>query len=408
MQRSINKLTDLLAAVLFLTFVFGSNSVFAQTTGSFAAERERAVKLVNENKYSEALPLLEKLAAAKEADGQIFLGIGLSYWRLQDTVAKDKSEWKQMRLKAKQGFLKARELGVSVPEIDLLVASIKADGGDKNQSDNPQARAAMEEAFPAFAAKDYKKAAAAYQKAATLDPAHYEAALYTGNSFYALKDYDKAGVWFAKAIVIEPNRETAHRYWGDAFMNGGKNKEAEGKFLDAVIAEPYSSAAWKGLIYFAERNNIKMAHPKINNPVRVSFDGNGNAKMDMNGESIIAGKDDGTLAWTGYGLTRSLWRKEKFARAFPNEKNYRHSLMEEADALRSVLALAEEKKSIIKNLSPDLAALKALNNAGLLEAYILLTRADAEIKIDYAAYRQNNREKLKRYLAEFVVKNGGK
>ncbi len=82
--------------------------------------------------------------------------------------------------------------------------------------------------------------------------------------------------------------------------------------------------------------------------------------------------------------------------------------MEEADALRSVLALAEEKKSIIKNLSPDLAALKALSNAGLLEAYILLARADAEIKIDYAAYRQNNREKLKRYLAEFVVKNGGK
>lgn len=406
MQRSKNNVKNLLAAILFLTFVFNSNTSFAQTTGNFAAERERAVKLVNENKFLEALPLLEKLAASKEADAQIFLGIGLSYWRLQNT-GKDRAAWKQMRLKAKQNFLKAKELGASEPEIDVLVASIKPDGGDKNQSDNPQAQALSEEAFQAFAAKDYKKAASVYQKAATLDPAHYESALYTGNSYYALKDYDKSGIWFAKAIALDPNRETAYRYWGDALMNGGKNKEAQDKFFDAVIAEPYSNAAWKGLLYFAQLNNIKMAHPKIDNPVQVSFDENGNLKMNMNGESIIAGKDNGTLAWTAYGLTRSLWRKEKFARAFPSEKKYRHSLMEEADALRSVLVLADEKKSVVKNLSPDLAALKTLSNAGLLEAYILLARADDGIRQDYAAYRQNNREKLNRYLAEYVVKNGG-
>ena len=51
--------------------------------------------------------------------------------------------------------------------------------------------------------------------------------------------------------------------------------------------------------------------------------------------------------------------------------------------------------------------LKKLNDEGLLEAYVLFVRADAGIKQDYPTYRQNNRDKLKRYLTEYVMKNGG-
>jgi len=215
MYNSIFGRKTFFVAVLLLTFVTGSTSLLAQQTNGYAAERERAVRLINEKKYTEALPLLEKLSADKQADGQVFLGLGLAHWSLQD-MAKDKAQWKQTRFKARNAFLRAGELGVSIPEIDLIIANIKPDGGDRGESDNPQAQAAMEEAFPAFAAGNYKKAVVAYEKAATLDPTHYEAALYTGNTFYALKDYDKAGVWFAKAIAIDPNREIAHRYWGDA------------------------------------------------------------------------------------------------------------------------------------------------------------------------------------------------
>ncbi|MDQ3132402.1 MAG: hypothetical protein M3Q99_16770, partial [Acidobacteriota bacterium] len=168
-------LKTFIASIFFVTLVFCSTSLLAQT-GNYAAERERAIGLVNENKFAEALPILEKLALDKQADGQIHLGIGLANWRLQDTI-KDKTQWKQMRLKARTAFLKAKEMGVSIPEVDLMIASIKADGGDKGTSDNPQAQAAMDEAFPLFAAGDFKKAVVAYEKAATLDPTHYEAAL---------------------------------------------------------------------------------------------------------------------------------------------------------------------------------------------------------------------------------------
>ena len=411
MKKTPHRLKIVFAS-LFLLLAFNSTALLAQPADDFAAERERAIKLVNEGKHAQALPIFEKLVADKRADGQIFLGLGLTHWRMQEAIFSDPTKWKQTRIKAREAFLKAKELGTSIPEVDLMLASIKSDGGDKAASDNPQAQATSEVADEAFASRDYKKAAAEYEKAAILDPNWYEAALYTGNSFYALKSYDKAGEWFAKAIAIDPNRETAHRYWADGLMNSGKNKEAENKFIDAIIAEPYSSAAWRGLSQYAGRNSIKLAHPKITVPVDFSSTGKGETSITLG--SLLGGKDDdGAAAWMMYGISRALWQTdkdgklgEKFAKAYPNERVYRHSLAEETDALRLVLTVLKEGKKA-KKIDPSLLMLKKLEAEGLLESYILLVRADAGIKQDYAVYRQNNRDKLKRYVTEYVMKNGG-
>ncbi len=411
MKQSTRGLKIVLASLIML-FALKSNTLLAQTGGDFAADRDRAIQLVNQNKHAEALPILEKLAADKQADGQIFLGLGITYWKIQEAIFSDKAKWKQTRLKAREAFLKARELGDSLPEVDLILASIRADGGDKSASDNPQAQTASDEALEAFAEGDYNKAVTAYEKAATLDPSWYEAALYTGNSFYALKEHGKAGVWFAKAIALDPNRETAYRYWADSLMSSGKSKEAEDKFTDAIIAEPLSSAAWRGLTQYASRKNIKLAHPKIVVPVEFSASGEGNTKITLG--NLMGGKDDdGSFAWTMYGISRAIWQtdktgklSEKFAAAYPSEQAYRHSLAEETDALRMVLISVKDGKKY-KKLEPSLAILKKLDAEGLLEAYIFFVRSDAGIKQDYAAYRQNNRDKLKRYLTEYVMKNGG-
>ena len=159
MKKSTRGLKVIFASLIML-FALNSTLLQAQQPDDFTAERERAVGLVNEKKYAQALPILEKLAADKRADGQVFLGLGLAHWRMQEAIFSDKAKWKQTRLKAREAFLKARELGNAIPEIDLIIASIRADGGDKNASDNPQAQAASEEALEAFKLGDYKKAAA--------------------------------------------------------------------------------------------------------------------------------------------------------------------------------------------------------------------------------------------------------
>jgi len=73
--------------------------------------------------------------------------------------------------------------------------------------------------------------------------------------------------------------------------------------------------------------------------------------------------------------------------------------------LRSVLSVAADKKT--KDLSPSLAKLKKLNDEGLLEAYILLARPDDGIILDHPAYLKQNRDKLRRYMMQYVVKGGG-
>ena len=114
-----------------------------------------------------------------------------------------------------------------------------------------------------------------------------------------------------------------------------------------------------------------------------------------------------------YGMARAGWPtgkdgklSENFAKAYPNEKTYRHSLAEEVDALRMVITMLKEGKKV-KQLEPSLARLVKLNEAGLLEPYILFARADRGIAQDFPEYRKANRDKLRRYLLEYVVKGGG-
>ena len=65
-----------------------------------------------------------------------------------------------------------------------------------------------------------------------------------------------------------------------------------------------------------------------------------------------------------------------------------------------VLLISGQQKS---DSDLDLATLVKINQAGMLDPYVLLNRADAGIAQDYPAYRAANRDKVYRYLDEFVV-----
>src|SRR5258708_6812242 len=189
-------------------------------------------------------------------------------------------------------------------------------------------------------------------------------------------------------------------------MKRNRYNEARDRYVEAFIVEPYSRFARAGLIQWAQATGTQLANPSIDIPTNVSFDEKGDARINLDAGALMGGKDDGSFAWISYGATRSIWHKEKFARTFPNEKTYRHSLAEEADALRSVLAAATaDKKS--KGLSPSLTKLKKLDQQGLLEAYLLMARADDGIAVDHPAYLKDNRDKLRRYVMEYVLTGGG-
>ena len=187
-------------------------------------------------------------------------------------------------------------------------------------------------------------------------------------------------------------------------MKQRKFDQARDRYVEAYITEPYNRFAISGISQWAQATNTRLGHPQIDIPVTVTFKDNGDANIGLDPAAL--GQNDGSFAWIGYGLSRTTWRKEKFAKAYPKETTYRHSLAEEAEALRNVVTVAASDKRTM-TLTPSLAKLKKLNDEGLLEAYLLLGRADQGIAQDHRAYLLANRALLRRYVMEYVMRGGG-
>ena len=372
------------------------------------AMRSRAAQLLGESKFTEALPILEKLSKALPNDAETAFYLGFARFTSSKTL-KGAPARKEARAQAHADLMRAKELGFKSALLDSLLESLPPDGGgEATYSANAEADETMRDAEAAFVQGRLDEAIAAYGRALKLDPKLYMAALFTGDAYVKKEQPERAEEWFARAIEINPDIETAYRYWGTGLTAQGKTMEARDKYVEAYITEPYNSLARAGLVQWAQRNHVQLAHPQVDIPANVSSSAPGQINITMGQSSK---RDDGSDAWMMYSFTRASWmldkngRNEKFNKQYPNEKVYRHSLAEEMDALHLVIASVSEqmKAKKIKKLDPSLATLMKLNDAGLLEAYILLARPDEGIARDFAAYRKTNRDKLRRYVVEYVL-----
>jgi tetratricopeptide (TPR) repeat protein len=388
---------------LLVCFSLAGFSANAQTE-DLEQTKQKAEQLLKQVKYVEALPLLEKIVAAEPSNARMHYNLASALLGQAANMTDDASR-KALRIRARNEFIKARDLGVGEPNVEAMIQGLPLDGSESAFSKNEQAHKVMIAAEALFSQGKLDEAFKEYQKALALDPTLYEAALFSGDVFMEKQEFDQAEVWYQKAIAINPNRETAYRYSATPLMKQKKYEAARERYIEAFISEPYSRFAVAGLVGWGRATNTTLAHPKIDIPTNVTFDEKGDAKINLDASMLIGGTEDGRFSWIAYGATRSAWHKEKFAKTFPAEKVYRHSLMEEADALRSVISLATSDKKT-KTLNPSIAMLKKLNDAGLLEAYILLAKFDEGITRDHSEYLKANRDKLRRYVAEVVVKGG--
>ena len=372
-------------------------SAFAQVQDP---ERRRAFELYDANNLTAALPLLEKLATANPNDVAVLSRLGFAIYAGSSTE-KDPAARNRLRQRARDTLLRARSLGDNSNLTNMALDALESpDSTNVPFSRIQAAEAAIREGEAAFVRGDMDQAIAAYRRALESDPRLYDAALYAGDAEFKKAHnssdpnfrndhFNAAGVWFAKAISINPNRETAYRYWGDALDAQGKMVEARDKFVEAIIADPYNRNTYVGLTQWAQRHKAQLGHPKIEPP---------------NGPTA-ANSADGSSNWTAYTSTRAAWLKTEFFKNYPAEKEYRHSLKEEASALSSVAAACARdlQAGKVKTLEPSLTILVKLAQDGFLEAYVLFARPDQGIARDYAAYRAVAREKLKQYWLNVVI-----
>jgi tetratricopeptide (TPR) repeat protein len=394
-----------LAIILTLTaFTFCSAGAQAQKeqTESNDAERAEAMQLFEAHKMPEAAALLEKVAARRPNDLVVAERLGVA---LLDRAATqtDPAKRKADRLAARASLLHAKQLGDNSDLCRVLLSGIPEDGSESPFSTKTEVQAAMQRGEALFAKGDFDGAIAQYSLALQLDPKLYLAAVYAGDMNFRQHKPDQAAQWFARAIQIDPNQETAYRYWGDTLLQQGRMKEARDKYIQGVVADPYRQTTWGGLNQWVRANGVKYNQIQMKLPQPPTTNAQGQTNITVDPNSLKDGGDG--AAWLAYSMSRALWQGEKFAKEFPAEKTYRHSLKEEVDALSVAVSVfdQENKKRLQGEPDPRLVLLSKLKADGMLEPYVLLMLPDAGIAKDFPAYQAAHRDKLLAFVDQYVV-----
>jgi tetratricopeptide (TPR) repeat protein len=395
--------------IFLLVLLLTPGGLRAQSDESYDDKRKRAFEFYMQNRFIEALPILEKLHSEKSSDIAVLEALSFATLANAATLP-DHAARNAERAKARKLAEEAKSAGDDSNMLKTLL-EVPEDGGELTFSDNAAVQAVMQEGEAAFAKGDFAGAISAYNRALALDPNDYNAALFLGDVYFKQGDHAKAGEWLLRAIQIDPNRETAHRYWGDDLVAQGRMSEAKEKFINAIVAQPYLRISWTGLSQWAPKQKLTLGHPQINPPGKVEDKGKddkGHSQTTITLDAAMLNlnaKKDGSSAWFFYTLSKAVWHGERFQKEFPAEKEYRHSLAEEVDGFHLVVGQVKEgiKKKEIKQLDPALAMLVKLSDEELLEAFVLISRADQGIAQDYQAYRDAHREKIRQYINEWII-----
>ncbi|MGD9563672.1 MAG: tetratricopeptide repeat protein [Pyrinomonadaceae bacterium] len=394
MIKQFPTLRTIVCAVLFLAACI---SLSAQTEEEVAQATVKAMALIEQQRFAEALPHLEIVVKAIPDDAKIRFFYG---WSL---IAKSKQvdnldEAKQLSAKALEQLKEAKKLGMNEPELDSLLALMSgeapAGSGGPAYSLNAEAEKLMHKAEGLFVQSNYAEAAKLFEQVLAIDPKVYQAAVSGGDCFVQSGDWAIAEKWYQRAITIDPTRETAYRYSATPLMKQKKYDEARERYIEAFIVEPYNRMSHRGINQWSDVTGKSLRHPDVEIP-EFTFDAKGKAAP----KSAIDPKDPSMSPWLAYLATRETWKNERFVKTFAKEKQYRHSLAEEADALRAAIKAAQTGKSSNKQFE----TLGQLDKEGLLEAFILLARPDEGIAEDHPEYLKNNRPKLRLYVANYVI-----
>jgi len=387
--------------VALLLILCPSPRLRAQATpdAGYQAERQKAAELFNQGKRLEALPLLEQLVKANSKDNEMLVDLAASLVDHAATLSDREASGKE-RLRARGLLERARDLGnTSSLTLNLLeLLEHVNEGGDIRFSDDPQVDAALRAGEAAFGQRDFDEAIKDYGKALELQPENYSAALFLGNTYDRKNEAAKAAAWYERAIQLDPDVETAYRYYADMLARQHDMAKARVMLIHAAVAEPYNRIVWRELHAWATLNGTQINFVYVGIPSPQTA-----PRIDSRQP------DDLSAAWDAYNAVKDRWQNGgEFERRFPKEKQYRHSLPEEAEGLTAAVKVLEKLEADSRSArqvdsNTGLVLLLKLDEAGLIEPYILFSLGDSGIARDYLAYRARNRERLEEYMDKFVV-----
>src|SRR5580658_8013847 len=376
----------------------------AESGASDQQKREKAVALFGQGKRLEALPFLEELVQKNPRDGELLVDLGASLIEHAATLTDQDAAAKE-RFRARDLVQKAWQLGNYSPlaeNLRQLLRDLPANGAVRF-SDNPAVEQVMNAGEAAFARRDFDEALTIYAKALELEPTNYSATLFTANTYDRKNDFARAGEWYERAMRLDPNIETAYRYYADMLAKQGDMAKARSMLIHAAVAEPYNKIVWREIRAWAVINHL--AFTLVYLPIPADAEP---------GPTQTAGPASGQPpqllpAWRAYASVIADWRKGgRFAKLFPQESSYRHSLREESEALTAAATVLktleqDEKSAELVTGNSVAGLLLRLYEADLVEPYVLFSLGDDGVARDYKAYRAAHRTKLEDYMDKFVM-----
>ena len=393
------------ALSLLLALTFGP-AAFAQTQSSatdadIQKEAATAQSLYQQQNFVAALPLYEDLY--KRVPVSNLYRERLAMALVGSVSSRPPAEAQPTLDRARKLLQEAQAAGDNSNLLQVMLEKLSQSAASGPQGPPSPGAEAFSRAEKAFSSGDLPGAVKLYAEAFAADPKLYGAPLYAGDSEFKLGHYAEANAWYAKAVAINPDHETAYRYWGDSLMKMGDASAARDKFILAIVAEPYQRSPRIGLKQWADANHMRLVPPPVTLPARPTSGGKG-----KNGKSQIhinldprAMTSEASSAVLSYSMAAALWQGEKFQKTFPNEKQYRHSLAEEVDAIQASLAVLKEQKVDPDKLDASWRTLLQLDKDGMLECWILLDHPDQDIAQDYVAFRAAHRDLLRAYIARY-------
>ncbi len=390
--------------VIFAANAARVNAAAAGPDASDQQGRQKALALFSQGKRLEALPLLEELVQNNPRDAELLVDLGASLVEHAATLT-DRDAAAKERFRARDLVDKAWALGNASPlgeNLRQLLRDLDANGAIRF-SDNPAVDRVMNAGEAAFARRDFDAALTAYAKALQLEPTNYSATLFTANSYDRENEFARASEWYERAMRLNPDIETAFRYYADMLARQGDMAKARSMLIGAAVAEPYNKIVWREIRAWALINKTAFNLVYVPIPL-VAKDGSIETAQPAAGQP-----PQPAAAWQAYDAVIAEWRKGgKFAKQFPHETAYRHSLPEESEALTAAAMVLQTLKQDDKSAqlvtgNPVAGLLLKLYEADLIDPYVLFSLGDDGIARDYRAYRAANRTKLEAYMDKFVM-----
>src|SRR5579883_806780 len=133
----------LLALGFFVCAAPHANAQDAQTDETYQAERKRAFALYEQNRMTDAAPLLEALAQKNPNDVMVLSRLGFALYSSSAAI-KEPNLKRQARQRAREILLRAKELGDNSDLTQTVLNSLASnESGETSFSARQQADAAM-------------------------------------------------------------------------------------------------------------------------------------------------------------------------------------------------------------------------------------------------------------------------